>query len=177
MKNWSYKKKNTVLISVMPLILIVGYFLSFSQTIELSNENNRIKGFEFQKENLPLKIASVNKRIQRLDSLISLNEESYQARLLGTLAQYCDQYKTELTEVKDVEFAQYEKLPYETYSLKIEGRYVNLVQTLQAMENDFGLGKIQSVNFQKEINRKTKRVSLVMQLYLTRVILAETIKQ
>lgn len=177
MKNWSYKKKNTVLLSVIPFILILGYFLSFSKTIELSDENSRIRGFEYQKENLPLKIASVNKSIQRLDSLISLNEESYQARLLGTLSQYCKKFKTELTEVKDVEFTQYEKLPYETYSLKIEGRYINLVQTLQAMENDFGLGKIQSVNFQKEINRKTKRVSLVMQLYLTRVILQETINK
>ena len=177
MKNWSYKKKNTALILTLPLILLVGYFFSFSKTIELSDKNNRIRQIESQKENLPLKIASVNKNIQQLDSLISLNEESYQARLLGALSQYCKKYTTELTEVKDVEFAQYEKLPYETYSLKFEGRYVDLVQTLQAMENDFGLGKIQSVNFQKEINRQTKRVSLVMQLYLTRVILNNTVNK
>lgn len=175
MKNWSYKKKNIALIIAIPVIIILGYFLSFSKTIELSNENDKLIGYESQKDNLPLKIASVNRNIQKLDSLILLTEESYQARLLSTLAEYCDQFGTALIEVKDVEFAQYEKLPYETYSLKIEGKYVGLVKTLQAMENNFGLGKIQSVNYQKEINRKTKRITLTLQLYLTRVIVNETI--
>ena len=176
MKNWSYKKKNVVLISAFPLIMLLGYFLSFSKTMELSSENNQLKGYEMQKDNLPLKIASVNRSLQKLDSLISLNETSYQARLLSTLSTYCEKYNTVLIEVKDVEFTQYEKLPYETYSLKIEGKYINLVKTLQAMENNFGLGKIQSVNYQKEINRKTKRISLVLQLYLTRVIVIEPLK-
>jgi len=176
MKNWSFRKKNIALLIAIPIVIILGYFLSFSKTIELHQENNKMLGYEGQKENLPLQIASVNKGIQRLDSLILMNEESYQARLINTLTTYCEQYGTTLIEAKGVKFPQYENLPYETYSLKVEGRYINLIKTLNAMEGDFGLGKVQSVNFLRETNRKTKRVSLTLNLYLTRVIIDKTTK-
>ncbi|MGB3468386.1 MAG: hypothetical protein WBA74_24085 [Cyclobacteriaceae bacterium] len=177
MKNWSYKKKNIALAITIVVLLIVGYFLSFSKTLELTRENEQLRSDEDSGTNLPLRIASVNRNIQKLDSLILLNEESYQARLLGTLSKYCQKHKTTLLEVKDVEFSQYENAPYETYSIKMEGKYTDLIRTMSDMENNYGLGKIQSVNFATETERKSKKVSLVLQLYLTRVIIKNSKNQ
>ena len=177
MKNWSFKRKNLAVTIAIPVLLILGYFLSFSRTIALQNDNERLRGYETQEDNLPLKIAAARKRIQTLDSIISINEVSYQARLLHTLTDYCKQYRTSLIEVKDVDFKQYEKLPYDSYRIKIEGKYINLVKTLNALEQNFGLGKVQSISYQREEDRRTKRVSLALTIYLTRVNVPETNKK
>ena len=176
MRNWSFKRKNLAVTIAIPALLILGYFLSFSRTIELQKDNERLRGYEAQEDNLPLKIAAARKRIQTLDSIISINEVSYQARLLQTLTDYCKQYRTSLLEVKDVDFKQYETLPYDSYRIRIEGRYANLVRTLNALEKNFGLGKVQSVSYDKEEDRRTKRVSLVLSIYITRVNVEETKK-
>ena len=175
MRNWSFKKKNLAVTIAIPVLLILGYVFSFSKTIALRKDNERLKGYEYQKDNLPLKIASVKKRIQTLDSMISITEVSYQARLLSTLTDYCTQNGTSLIEVQDVDFDQYEQLPYDSYRIKIEGRYTALIQTLDALEKNFGLGKVQSVGYVRELDRRTKRVSLVLSIYLTRVNVEETI--
>ncbi len=170
MKNWSYRKKNLALLILFPVILIVGYFLSFSKSIELYEENNRLESYEGRELNLPLKIASLNKRVQRLDSLITINQYSYQSRLFNTTSVYCEKYGTSLIEVRGFDFKQYEDLPYETYKIRLEGKYHDLLKVLNDMENNFGLGKVQSVSFTKEFNRKTKRTSLLLSVYLTRVV-------
>lgn len=173
MKNWTYTKKNSFLAGGIILLLVAGYFLSFSKTIALSEENDKLRSYEGSGSNLPLQIAAVNRNIQRLDSLISLNEENYQARLLGTLSEYCHKNQVTLMGVEGVEFPQYENTPYETYHISIEGRYTNLIRTIADMENNYGLGKIQSVRFETETERRSKKTRLILRLYLTRVIVSK----
>jgi len=170
MKNWSYRKKNIGLLILLPVTLILGYFLSFSKSIALYEENDKLETYKERELNLPLKIASLKKKSLLLDSLISINESSYQSRLVNTTNVYCEQYGTRIIEVKDFSFKQYEALPYESYKLKLEGSYKNLLQVLNEIEYNFGLGKVQSISFMRERSRKTNRTSLSLSIYLTRVI-------
>ena len=75
MKKRTYRKKNVLLLTAIPVLLLLGYVFSFSKTIALHEENERLKSYDGQKDNLPLKIATVRKRIQTLDSQRRLSQQ------------------------------------------------------------------------------------------------------
>ena len=165
-----YRTKNIIVAIGFLVVLILVYLLSFSRTIALNQENKRLLNAEKNKGNLPLKIASLNKKIQRTDSLIEISQVNYQTRLMNTLGERTKARKVVLTSIQEESFKQFEGQPYETFKLTFQGDFINLVKLLQDIEGNFGLGIIQSIDFRKVTDKRTKEVSLNLDVYLTRVL-------
>ncbi|MCR9250195.1 MAG: hypothetical protein NXI20_07200 [bacterium] len=168
-KTLPYRTKNIVLAVGFIVVVVLVYFVSFSRTISLYQENERLIRAESNKGNLPLKIASLNKKIQKTDSLIEISQVNYQTRLMNTLGDRTKARKVKLTSIQDESFKQFDGLPYETFKITFQGKFVNLVKLLNDIEGNFGLGIVQSVNFRKVTDKRTKQVSLYLDVYLTRV--------
>ncbi len=168
-KQLPYRTKNIVLSITFLVVLVLVYLLSFSKTVALYQENQRLVKTEENKGNLPLKIASLNKKIQQTDSLIEISQVNYQTRLMNTLSERTKARKVQLMSIQDERFKQFEGQPYETFKLTFSGGFKGLVQLLHDMEGNFGLGIVQSVNFRKVTDKRTKKVSLLLDVYLTRV--------
>lgn len=168
-KTLPYRTKNIVLAVGFIVVVVLVYFVSFSRTISLYQENERLVRAESNKGNLPLKIASLNKKIQKTDSLIEISQVNYQTRLMNTLGDRTKARRVKLTSIQDESFKQFDGLPYETFKITFQGKFVNLVKLLNDIEGNFGLGIVQSVNFRKVTDKRTKQVSLYLDVYLTRV--------
>ncbi|KAA3615875.1 MAG: hypothetical protein DWP94_15210 [Flavobacterium sp.] len=147
------RNKNIILVLGFAVVLFMAYKLSISKTIELKQEIAMLKSEVDRSEELPVLLANLSSREKYADSILNVNNienVSIQNNLLELLnRQSLD------TGVRIVEFSQPHKFVGESvnktsFQFKLEGEYNQIERIIHLLEQEYNLGEVINLHFEKK---------------------------
>ena len=163
----SYQRKNLFLVGMFFVTLLFAYFFAFKVTIEMNNEIDELTSVDANPLNLPREIATLNQQIHLFDSLIDLNRDNYQTRLMNGLANLAQENRVLLMEVEEDQ--TYSDDQFQVFKTTFQGTFRSLLTLLSDIEASYALGTLKSINFNKEVDRRSKVESLKLTVFLAKV--------
>ncbi|MBN1953391.1 MAG: hypothetical protein JW801_19455 [Bacteroidales bacterium] len=94
------------------------------------------------------------------------NIENTHEYYLDRLSQIASEKRVSVTEYPSEHVYRNNSLQIETHIISLQGSFIRLLNVLYQLENREKLGRIVSVDFFSETNRRTKLTTLTMQLYI-----------
>ncbi len=164
--NWktlAYRKKNLLLATVSIVILAIAGFSTFGTTISLYKENKKMSQQLVFAKSAPANIIKINKELKNLQKTISYLDETSDLRkeLLDKVGRTSEENHVLFREFKPpVSFID-EELHVETHEIVLQGSYTALVKVLDNVERKIKMGKVTSVRFSLEKERRSKKTNLL----------------
>ena len=164
-KDWTYKRKNIAFLVGLVLILILGYQLSISKTLDLRNSNLRLEQSAVNSDQLHRKAAVLKRDRQRIDSLRqALDVQTGDQLLLRQLTGVSKPSLTPLVEYSEVR----KRETREKFNLfRFSGSYHDLLELLHNIELRRLGGGLVSARFVSETNKRTRETKLYMTIYFS----------
>lgn len=163
---FSYKQKCYGLFTVFLLFLMLGYRISFSDTVELLTEiNDKEKKLIWLKEKekelpaLKIKMAEFGKAYSNNDS------SSVRDKLTAYISDFAEKNHCLVTEIPLNSFFKNDRLRVQTNTFTVRGTFPELLSLLYNLEKDFKYAsKIMSAKFFIVKDIQTKRKNLYLTL-------------
>ncbi len=171
-KNLTYRQKNRYLLVATGLFLIISYLLAFSGTIELYAENRQLKQQLKLIENAPEQIREYASSLRKLDRKLGpfLQTDSISSdAVLALVSEYCRDHKLVLRSFPKSISQLHADYTIETNIITVQGRYTQLLKLAYALEQQHKAGKIASLRFKTEKDRKTRQTFLTATIYLQNI--------
>lgn len=171
-KEWSYKKRNQVLLGGAFLFLLIVYGLSIRNTVALYFENGDLQEKVNQARTAPQKIKLLEKKLAYWDHLANSAADSgnsIRQELFKRVGKTCDAHGAKLRSLEFSGSEQKENYMIDTYVVVMEGAYHKLLKAVNQLEDQLGNGVLSSVVFETETDRYTKRNYLRAKLYIQSV--------
>lgn len=165
----SYKQRNRLLAVGASAFGMLAYLVSFQPTIALWRSNHHQVVAMQELRQAPQSIAQLQERKRQYDRLVrSFRKDSVtqEAHTLQQLTAACRQYKATLASLSPSTRASHNGYRIETRTAKLRGDFKSLVQVIYELEYLHPVGRISSVRFSLEEDRKLRRRFLFAYLYL-----------
>lgn len=168
----TYKQKNKILLAGTILLVLISYFFSIQNTIDLylevEQQNQRLStlnNYPQQLKNYMYQLKILNSRVEQY-----VREKDFsQDEILESLSLFCRENKLVIRSFPKSSLQEKEGFFIETHHFEVEGSYINLVKLLYQIEKVENLGRVASVYFESNIERKTKRKRLSVSIYLQNI--------
>ena len=170
--NWdsiTYRQKNKFLLGGAVLLLLICYLFAFRNTIDLYQSNNAAEEKLEALKTAPQQIAALNKKLGFLNSRVKqyVRDDNFdQEDILVSISDFCKQNRLKIVEFPKSERKQKEDIVIETFHFTVEGNYVNLVKLIYDIEVVNKIGRIASLNFETQVDRRSKVKRLLVSVYL-----------
>lgn len=172
----TYKQKLNYLGIVSFLFFLVVYSMAIKKTIALKKSCNLIENQLTELKDAPYQINQIEKKLNEIKSIIgvfSVEESDGQSQLLEKCTEYCSKNNLVIRDFpKTHEYIQTEYL-IQTNIVKIEGNFCLLLKFIYLLEQKYQIGKIISISFSKELDRKLKKEKLFTTLYIQNIKLTK----
>ena len=165
----TYRQRNRLLLLVVPLVALIGYWVAIQQTVELYQSNQRLLQQLEEKRHAPNTIRELEKQLQASSRAIAnfssdtLHMEAY---LLDRLTYLCRQHRARLVSLPVSQTSRQNGFETITRTIKLQGRFVDLLRVVHGLEYRFQLGRVSSVRFVTEEDRTSRHTELFVYLYL-----------
>jgi len=159
----SIKDKNKILVGGFVGVLLIGYFFSITDTLSLKENYKRLKSEEHIFENLPQRVATLNKKENYYDSLMvhyQIAEASLQNSLLKSVENYALDNELKIVTIEQPHILVKDQRKISSYAFAVSGNFRNILGLNYHLEQKSKFGKVSNVHFEKKINHKTKRATL-----------------
>lgn len=165
------KIKIVIFIFISLLIIIVCYKLSLKKTIVLYNEYVVATRQNSQPDRLFTEITNLERQLSSLEGTILKSNSNFNPRnqIMNHVSSFCEKNDIRFKEMAAPLIYNDENFSVETNVVKIEGTYKDLLLLSHNMEKEFSLGKIVSINFFVEINRKSKTKELIGEIIIQNI--------
>ncbi len=170
--NLTYKKKVLYLIAGFVLLLILSYSLSIRRTVTLSKICNKLEEQKESLQNAPSKIREIGQELNNINTLIGKDMHinmDVQSAILEKTGHFCQQHQLTLNNFPKTHYYKDKDYLIMTNKLVVEGEFIKILKLIYLFEQKFQLGKIISIQFDKERDRKTKRMKLYGSLFIQNV--------
>ncbi len=166
----SLKQKNIALISGFVILLWLTYQFSISNTLEAKHKYNALMNQKQLLSNLPKQINYLKQQHVYYDSILEKNKITAESSFQNNLLQIMNSFATK-NDLKIIAFNE----PHEvikndailkTYTFKVKGSFNQILKLLNTLEQYGNYGKMISINFNKNKNYKTNRMSLSCEIFL-----------
>lgn len=163
----SYKQKNQWLLLGTVLLLLIAYWFSVRKTIQAYRQNKTL----VQQTEV---IQSANFSIQQLHEQLSktkINQEIpfNQTILFEKVSQFCEHNELEILTFDEPLTVQTDDYEVTTNYVEIKGGFKGITGLVYELEQQLKLGRMASVNYELDFDRKTKQHFLVGKLYLQNI--------
>ena len=167
------KQKNIALLIGLVLLLWVANRLSFSKTFELKKQYEISQKEQKLFSNVSQKLLSLQQQNVYYDSILKSKkistESSFQNNLLQTITSFADTTNTKVVAFKDPHKFKVNETLINTFSFTLNGNFSKIVQLIYILEQQYKLGKIVSVNFEKKKNYKRNNTFLECTILLQQI--------
>ena len=166
----NFKQKNRWLLLGTVLLLLVAYWFSFRKTIEARQQNKTLTQQQQQ-------IQSANFTIQQLQKQLAKTKVN-ESRVLGTfnqtvlfekVSQFCESNQLDILTFDEPKIVLTDDYEVTTNYIEVEGSFKSITELVYELEQQLKLGRMASVHYELEYNRKVKRDFLVGQLYVQNI--------
>jgi hypothetical protein len=146
----------------------LAYYLSISSTIELWKSNNEIKQQLERAQYAPEQISALQAQLAEYNKLLmayggSIQREEY---LLSQLSGSCKKNAVQLASLTPPQLTIDNGYKIETRIVKLKGSFINLLWVIYHMEKIGPAGRLSSVKFVIEEDRKNAANYLFAYLYI-----------
>ena len=168
------RHKNISLVLGLLLLLFIAYRYSFSKTLAICKEVDKLESQRQSYQSAPIQLAALANKEKQLDKILHTHNvagNSVQQNLLKALNvlstdlgfiivsfEEPHQFINETTQQK-----------YATFNFVLQGDYQSLLKAVYALEQDYSFGNVIQVDFQKKKNFRTRTSHLQCQVLLQRL--------
>jgi hypothetical protein len=163
----TYKQKNQGLLLGAVLLLLVAYWFSFRKTIQAYRQNKTLTQKSEQ-------IQSANFTIQQLEQQLSktkIHQETpfNQAVLFEKVSHFCESNQLNILTFDEPKIVQTDDYEVTTNYMEIEGGFKSMTELVYELEQKLRLGRMASVHYELDFDRKTKQFFLIGKIYLQNI--------
>ncbi len=170
--NLTYKKKVMYLFAGFVILLILSYSLSIRRTVKLGEICTNLEEQKESLQNAPSKIQKIGNELNNINAMIGKDmhvDMDVQSAILEKTGHYCQHQRLTLKSFPKTHYYKDKDYLVMTNKLVVEGEFIKILKLIYKFEQKFQLGKIISVQFEKERDRKTKRMKLYGSLFIQNV--------
>lgn len=163
------KQKNTALIAGFVGILILGYFVSISETLAIKKNYDHLKEQELIYANIPQRLQVLTQKEKHYDSLLQhyqITETSLQNNLLKTIDRYADDHSIKVVSFLKPHSVTQKGKKTNSYTFTVSGDFNSILGLAYQLEQKSKFGMIASLQFEKIKNYRTSKTSLEGQFVL-----------
>ena len=169
MKNLSEKYKLYLLLGGFILILIIAYNVAIKSTISTIREYRELKQKSTEAADLPAQCAALQNQLKHLNRLyfdaVKGIDDTHEI-FLNKLGRLAAQYNAAVIDYPAEHNFEASSVRIETHIAVLKGDFSDLLKVLYELEVNERIGRLVSVEYYTEINRKTKVRSLFMRIYI-----------
>lgn len=164
----NYKIRRRLLYFGLLLFLVLVYKLALAKTFEQRKYYQNSYEAHARVSSLSQKTVELKQKMVALDKLIGgeYKVDSFQSYLVGRVNLLTKQYNIILKSYKEPDSYPFQNYLIDTYQIELSGAYKDLLEFIHHIEVSEPLGKLISVRFNVQEDKKSKEQSLVALLYL-----------
>ena len=169
LKNLKEQYKFYLIIGGFLIALFICHKLAFSSTFELRRSCRDLNGKLEEVDRLPVQLAELNKNLAVLDKQYFENKTDLSDNheyILDRISESALRNNVSVHDYPPKHNVRTANLNVETHIVVLEGRFIHLVKTLYDIEVKEKLGRMVSVKFFSETERRSKRTSLYVQVFI-----------
>lgn len=169
----TYRQKNQVMAGVTGVLLLLILGVSVRKTVTLVQDNHRLEAQMHRANQAPAQITQLQARAAQLGQVMAVGGEPNALRreLFEQIGTYCQEHQVQLRSFQEARTFTEGALRVETHALHLEGNFAAQVRVCQALEEHLRRGRVVSLSFRTERDRRSKRV------YLSGELLVQGIKE
>ena len=162
-RSLTYKQKNYLLAAGSVIFLVFAWFFTLGDTFDRWMEFNNLKAEIKRAENAPRTIRSLHLELDEIEGKIGafMGGEHYtRDALLDLVTSFCKDNDLTLKEYPSPRFETDNSFRIENNTIVSEGSFNNLLKLAYALEHEYKIGRVASLQFNSLRNKKTKRLAL-----------------
>ena len=170
--NLTYRLKFIILGISFLVFLIISHNLAFKKTFRLKRECKEIEARLEQSKNAPQQITIIKSKLEHIDQKVggkSIDQINLEELIIENISSFCKQNMLVLKEYPGIHNYKQQDYITETCRLTVEGSFIKLLKLAYGIEQNFSYGKVSSLNFYTEKNYRTKRVELLLEIYVQNI--------
>ena len=169
----SLQQKNSALLVGFILLLWLGYQFSFSKTFQLKGQHKTLLKEQALFTNVSQKLTALKQQDVYYDSILKSkrisSESSFQNSLLQTITAFADTTNIKIVAFNNPHIFKADNTIFNTFSFTLKGSFSKITQLIYQLEQNYKLGKIISVNFEKKKNYRRNNYFLECTVLLQHV--------
>lgn len=157
------QQKNRILVIGFIATLVVGYYLSISETLLLKSNYDQLKENERVFKNIPQRLGTLTKKEVYYDSLLKshqITETSLQNNLLKTLERYAQKENIKIVSFTEPHNYIENDKSVNSYAFRVSGTFKSILGLAYELEQRSKFGMIASLEFEKITSYRTGAISL-----------------
>lgn len=171
--DFNYSMKLLIAVSVSIIGLYFSYHFGIRRSVILIKDYNKKQAEIGIINSAPKTLSSLRAYVDSLDNTYGMFSEDMriQERLLDKIDDFDSLRQTIMVdELSEPIFKTIEDYQLYQQEIVLQGQYKTLLSYLRNLENDYSIGKICSVEFYSENDRKSKREYLYMKLHVQSIM-------
>ena len=170
--NLTSKNKNSLLLAVFLLLLVLTYYLSIEPTTAMMKEVNKLKGEMIKAEDAPVKIARMKEQMAEWDQNIVESGDGRELHLLifDEVSKVSKNIGVQVLENRCLNSRVDKDITIDTYETTLAGNFKSLVRTLFQIENNMKYGFVSSASFDLVKNKRGGSDDLVLRIVIQTMI-------
>jgi hypothetical protein len=165
--NLTYKQQVLLYIGIVVISFILVFKIALKPTFELKKVCKEKEAVLETVSTAPVQIKAIGKKLNQIDNqfkILSFEENTSRDRILEEIAKYCSRNRLTVYNYPEIHQFTNNTFTIESNRIIVRGRFKNLLKLVNYLETKADFGKIISLSFYSEINRKTKRKELFLEL-------------
>lgn len=165
--NRSNKQKFRIIVATVFVLIWVSYQFSFSKTINLWKEYNRLEQQQALIKAIPGQLPVLTQKVEQLKKILgNSDEEDFSTLILEQVNNLCRKNNVRLKEIPEKHVFNGGNLIVETLDINLQGSFNDQLLIISAFEKSEAKARLRSLNFQTIINQSTGERRLQSTLYL-----------
>ncbi len=168
MKLKSYKIRFYLLMGGLPLLILLSWKLSISQTMQSYRDLKQLKTSILQYSDPDRTLERLYNELSSIQENNVANPEEVDEHLMDAISRNIGRFGIRLEEFPETHSFNSNNYQVQTFRLRFSGRYSNLLRFINYAEYEISSCRIVSVGFQRKVHRKTGE-KLFVDLYFQSV--------
>lgn len=171
-KSLTYKQRNAYLLAGTVLFMIVAYVFAIRKTISLYRENQKLQNSVDRGEDVQHQLGRMENKLTDLSNYLnayaldSLKDQQY---IMSQVSELCKTYDVTLKSFPGAVVSSEKDFGIETNVIETEGRFINQLKLIHALETEKKAGRISGVSFRAYPDNRTKKLTLSLTIYLQNI--------
>jgi hypothetical protein len=172
-KNLTYKQKFRLTMLVIVLFFLIAYRLSIKKTFEQKAVYKELSKNYSSIDRLPQAIASYQKSLQDLESVLGVKDSSgieFRELLLEQVGVFCKEKGLSIIDFPEADIISGKDYHIITNPIVTKGSFHDQVLLLNFLEKEKPIGSIAGVCYELNEEKLTKKQRLLQYIYLQQII-------
>lgn len=167
LNNRSNKQKFRIIAVAIVVLIWVSYQFSFSKTIDLWKECNRLEQQQALIKEIPEQLPALTEKVEQLEKILGNSDSGdFSTLILEQVNTLCQKNNVILKEIPEKHVFSGENLIVETLDINLQGSFSDQLCIVSELEKGEAKARLRSLRLQTIINQSTGERKLRSTLFL-----------